>query len=85
VSTPEGAKAYEDLVRGNVLAIQEMIQQGKLSSVKPWEKYRVPQVADYLSFSIGLPIVFEISWSTGKVYKFNDTARLHDGSSIQTN
>ncbi len=84
-STEQGAKAYEDLVRGNVLAVQELVKQGRMNSVRPWEKYRVPQVADYLSFSIGVPILLKMSWSRGKLYKYNDTTRLHDGTTVKTN
>ena len=65
--------------------INQLVKQGRMNSVRPWEKYRVPQVADYLSFSIGVPILLKMSWSRGKLYKYNDTTRLHDGTTVKTN
>jgi hypothetical protein len=84
VKDSNGAKAYEDLVRGNIKTVQKFVREGQLPSVHPTEKTFEPQKANYVSLSFGLPFLFELSWSTGKLHQFTDTQDFADGSKMQT-
>jgi hypothetical protein len=83
VSCEEGARAYEDLVRGNVLAVQDQMQQGKMDAVQAIDTFKIPQLTRMASFSFGFKL-FEFSWSKGHTHTLNDTTHLSDGSTIQT-
>jgi hypothetical protein len=84
ISTPDGANAYEDLLRGNVATIQGLIDAGQLPQVQRASKFNTRQTAKYVSFSIGVPFFFEWSWSTGKLEKFSDVYSYGDGTDVQT-
>jgi len=74
---PVGAKAYSDLVRGNVAAVQKLATQG-VSSVQKWEQMTRTQVGRINHFFFGFPIVLNTVWTAGKVYEISNTQTLFD-------
>lgn len=81
ISDPEGAKAYSDLVRGNVAAIQ-MLSTDPASSdiVKRWDKYSGQQAGHMTNFYLGIPIIAYWSWTAGKIYELYDTQFLYNNT-----
>jgi len=80
-SDPEGAKAYNDLVRGNVAAIQMLSTHPATSDiVKKWDKYTGQEIGHMTNLYLGIPIIAYWTWTAGKIYELYDTQLLYNGT-----
>ncbi|WII73636.1 hypothetical protein QJS83_07085 [Bdellovibrio sp. 22V] len=92
LSTEVGRKAYEDMIRGNVLASENIAAQPTKNLVErapvlKVETFRSVSTGRIVSKSLAIPIIWDKTYSTGKVYSFTtsdmhidrNTARVHYG------
>ncbi len=86
ISTAEGAKAYNDLVRGNVAAIQ-MLSTNPNSSriVQKWDHYSGKVAGRMTNFYLGIPIIAYWTWTAGKIYELYDTQFFYSNSKSTVN
>ncbi|AZZ35312.1 hypothetical protein CIK05_00340 [Bdellovibrio sp. qaytius] len=75
---PVGYKAYHDLIRGNVAAIQLLLQDPNTTAIKKWEKLNRVQTRRMVQFNFGIPFIMNWGWSSGKIYEFSDTRAFYD-------
>ncbi|MBV2169808.1 MAG: hypothetical protein KUL82_13975 [Bdellovibrio sp.] len=80
-----GARAYNDLVRGNIAPIQKMVAQKSSPAVQKWDKVTRQQVGRLTQFSFGLPVVLNTSWSSGKIYELSKTQTFFDNTNTTVN
>ena len=77
VSSPEGVKVYQDMMRGN------FARSAQSSAVKPWRKSESTQRGDLNQFSIGIPLLFYAKSSWGKITEEERTKFLNNGTEVQ--
>jgi hypothetical protein len=77
---PTGAQAYNDLIRGNVAAIQRLVADARTTAVQPWEKMTRTQVRRMKHFTFGVPFIMNWGWTSGKIYEFSDTKAYYDNT-----
>ncbi len=86
ISDPEGAKAYNDLVRGNVAAIQMLSTNPATADVvKKWDHYTDQQMGHMTNLYLGIPIIAYWSWTAGKIYELYDTQFLYNNTRSSVN
>ncbi|MBK9322789.1 MAG: hypothetical protein IPM97_07570 [Bdellovibrionaceae bacterium] len=73
-----GQRAYEDLVRGNVGAVQKLALENK--DVRYIDTQKVGTTANYFNFFFGLPILANATFSAGKLHTFSQTDLIIDTS-----
>lgn len=77
---PVGYKAYHDLIRGNVAAIQLLLQDPAVTAIQKWEKLNRAQVRKLAHFNFGLPFIMSWGWTAGKIYEFSDTQAFYNNT-----
>ncbi|MES2802488.1 MAG: hypothetical protein V4654_08360 [Bdellovibrionota bacterium] len=77
---PVGYKAYHDLIRGNVAAIQMLLQDPAVTAIQKWEKLNRVQIRKLAHFNFGIPFIMSWGWTAGKIYEFSDTRAFYDNT-----
>lgn len=77
---PLGYKAYHDLIRGNVAAIQAMLANPEQTAIQRWEKLNRIQIRKLAHFNFGIPFIMLWGWTAGKIYEFSDTRAFYDNT-----
>ncbi len=77
---PVGYKAYHDLIRGNVAAIQLLLQDPNVTAIQKWEKLNRVQIRKLAHFNFGIPFIMSWGWTAGKIYEFSDTRAFYDNT-----
>lgn len=75
---PVGVMAYNDLIRGNVAAIQRLVDDPTVTAIKKWEKMTRNQVRLMKHFTFGIPFIMNWGWTSGKIYEFTDTRAYYN-------
>lgn len=75
---PVGAKAYYDLIRGNVAAIQELVNDPTVTAIQKWEKLSRMQMRRMSFVNVGIPWIINWGWQSGKIYEFTDTTAFYN-------
>lgn len=75
-----GKKAYHDLIRGNVAAIQMLLDNPNQNAIRKWEKMNRTQVRKLAHFNFGIPFIMTWGWTAGKIYEFSDTRAYYDNT-----
>ena len=73
-----GARAFSHLSRGDVAAVQKMIASEE-SGVVSWEDGRSSESGILGTAWFGLPILFNLSWSAGRIHDLSRTVYVADG------
>ncbi|MCM2353802.1 MAG: hypothetical protein NDI63_09330 [Pseudobdellovibrio sp.] len=77
---PVGQKAYHDLIRGNVAAIQMLLADPNQTAIQKWEKLNRMQLRKLAHFNFGIPFIMTWGWTAGKIYEFSDTRAYYDNT-----
>ncbi len=77
---PLGHKAYHDLIRGNVAAIQALLANPEQTAIQKWEKLNRTQIRKLAHFNFGVPFIMSWGWTAGKIYEFSDTRAFYDNT-----
>ncbi|HEY8278000.1 MAG TPA: hypothetical protein VIH99_00160 [Bdellovibrionota bacterium] len=77
----EGAMAYEDLVRGNVVAAQKVAARS--DAVRRWEKITSRQMGSMSNFFIGIPAILNVKFNEGQINEFSLTQSLHEDVNLR--
>ena len=77
---PLGYKAYHDLIRGNVAAIQNLLANPEQTAIQKWEKLDRFQIRKLAHFNFGIPFIMSWGWTAGKIYEFSDTRAFYDNT-----
>lgn len=78
--TATGQKAYHDLIRGNVAAIQMLLANSNQTDIQKWEKLTRTQMRKLAHFNFGIPFIVSWGWTSGKIYEFSDTRAYYDNT-----
>ena len=77
---PLGKKAYHDLIRGNVAAIQALLANPEQTAIQKWEKLNRTQIRKLAHFNFGVPFIMSWGWTAGRIYEFSDTRAFYDNT-----
>jgi hypothetical protein len=75
-----GAKAFNDLIKGNVAGVQNLMKQNKTTAVQKWEKLTHRQAGRMNNFFFGIPILAYTSWSAGKIYDLSNSQAFYNNT-----
>jgi hypothetical protein len=80
LSTDTGRKAYEDMIRGNVIASENLATRPEnlveMPPVVKVETFRTVSTGRMVSKSLSIPIIWDHTYSTGRINSFT-TSDLH--------
>jgi hypothetical protein len=84
VSDQTGARAFEDLIHGNVAAAQKLAASSD-SAVKYFSQASSNQVAGVTNLFIGIPVVLFASFNNGLIHDYATTRSLESGERAHIN
>lgn len=77
---PVGKMAYNDLIRGNVAAIEMLLQDSSQTAVQKWEKLNRVQMRRLSHFNFGIPFIMNWGWTSGNIYELSNTRAFYDNT-----
>lgn len=83
VSSQEGTKAYELLIRGNIAAVQKIARHSKAQSVQYFERSESRQAGRTLTYEFGIPYLYLQSWGESQLEEKSLNFRISDSTSMQ--
>lgn len=84
IQDPDGAKAYNDLINGNVAGVQKYAQANPGGPVTKWEKINQRQSGRLNNFFFGIPILAYKTWTAGKIYDISSSQDFYGQSASDT-
>jgi hypothetical protein len=87
LNTEVGRHAYEDVVKGNVFSSQQLATKKKSESgpVTKVESFRSVNSGKNVSHSFGIPILWNTSYTSGKIQSYTSSTFHMDNTSVQVN